>query len=39
MKKILQTIWSLFHSLGQAKAAAYFARRGDYKSARAIYES
>ena len=39
MKKLLATILDLFQSIGQAKAAAYFARRGDYKSARAVYES
>lgn len=34
--KLLKTIYSLFESLGQAKAASYFARQGDYESARKI---
>jgi hypothetical protein len=38
MKKLMTTIWDLFYSLGQAKAASHFARHGDYKSARAVYE-
>lgn len=38
MKKLLATILDLFQSLGQARAASHFARHGDYKSARAVYE-
>ena len=34
--KLLKTIYSLFESLGQAKAASYFARQGDYESAKAM---
>ena len=39
MKTFLKTIYSFLHSVGQAKAAAHFARMGDYKSARAVYKS
>jgi hypothetical protein len=39
MKKLMTTIWDLFQSLGQAKAAAHFARHGDYKSACAVYKN
>jgi len=38
MKNFKQAVWSFFHSIGQAKAAAHFARMGDYKSAQAIYK-
>jgi hypothetical protein len=38
MKKILKAIWSFLQSVGQAKAAAHFARMGDYKSAQALYK-
>jgi hypothetical protein len=38
MNRITQALWSFFHSIGQAKAAAHFARMGDYKSAQAIYK-
>jgi hypothetical protein len=39
MKKLTQAVWSFFHSMGQAKAAAHFARMGDYKSAQAVYKN
>jgi hypothetical protein len=39
MKKFKQALWNFFHSIGQAKAAAHFARMGDYKSAQAVYKS
>jgi hypothetical protein len=34
--KLLKTIYSFFESIGQARAASYFARQGDYASARNI---
>lgn len=34
--KLLKAIYSLFESLGQAKAASYFARQGDYKAAKNV---
>jgi hypothetical protein len=36
MKKFLEAVWDFFHSVGQAKAAAHFARMGDHKTAQAI---
>lgn len=36
MKTFLQAIYSLFHELGKAKAAAHFARSGNHKAAHAI---
>lgn len=36
MKNFLKAVWNFFHSFGQAKAAAHFARMGDHKSAQAI---
>jgi len=36
MKKVLEAVWSFFHSVGQAKAAAHFARMGDHKTAQSI---
>lgn len=36
MKKVTEAIWNFFQSLGQAKAAAHFARTGDHKTAQAI---
>jgi hypothetical protein len=36
MKNFLEAVWSFFHSVGQAKSAAHFARMGDHKTAQAI---
>jgi hypothetical protein len=36
MKKFRQAIWDFFQAVGQARAAAHFARIGDYKTAQAI---
>jgi hypothetical protein len=33
MKKILTVIWTILHSIGEARAAAYTARMGDLKAA------
>lgn len=38
MKKIITAVWNFLHSVGQARAAAHFARIGDYKSAQALYK-
>lgn len=37
MKTILKSLYSLLQGFGQAKAAAHFARIGDYKAAQALY--
>jgi len=36
MKTILTAIYSFFHELGKAKAAAHFARSGNHKAAQEI---
>jgi hypothetical protein len=36
MRTVLNALYGFFHSVGQARAAAHFARRGDYKTAQAI---
>jgi hypothetical protein len=36
MKKILNSIYEFLHELAKARAAAHFARIGDYKSAHTI---
>ena len=36
---ILNSIYSFLHEFGKARAAAHFARHGDYNTARAIMES
>jgi len=36
MKAILNALYAFLHSVGQARAAAHFARQGDHKTARAI---
>lgn len=35
---MLRAIYAFLHSIGQARAAAHYARRGDYKTAQAIME-
>ena len=37
MKTILNSIWSLLESFGQARAAAYLARQGRITEAKALY--
>lgn len=32
--KLLKSIYQLFEAIGEARAASYFARRGDFESAR-----
>ena len=39
MKKFTKFIWSVLHGIGQAKAAAHFARTGNYKAAQAVYKN
>jgi hypothetical protein len=39
MKSIFNKIWETLSVLGQAKAAAHFARMGDYESAKAVYKN
>jgi hypothetical protein len=34
--RILKTIYDFLHDFGKARAAAHFARIGDYKTAQAI---
>jgi len=36
MKMIINYIWSVMDSFGRARAASYFARIGDYDSARRV---
>lgn len=36
MKKILKSIYCVFESMGRARAASAFARRGNYKMAQQI---
>jgi hypothetical protein len=36
MKNFLQSLISLFESMGKARAATYFTRQGDYEAARRI---
>jgi hypothetical protein len=38
MKQFLATIWSLWVSLGTARAAAYMARTGNIKGAQELYK-
>jgi hypothetical protein len=38
MNHILNTVYSFFKSIGEAKAAAYFARQGNYKAAQDLYK-
>ena len=38
MKTIIDAVWSMLESLGQARAAAYLARQGRTAEARALYE-
>jgi hypothetical protein len=37
MKKLLNGIWSVLVSIGQARCAAYYARTGQYKLAQEVY--
>jgi ApbE superfamily uncharacterized protein (UPF0280 family) len=37
MKKIINSIWSLLESFGQARAAAILARQGRIAEAQAVY--
>ena len=37
MKTILNSIWSVFEALGQARAAASLARQGRIEEAKAVY--
>jgi hypothetical protein len=38
MKIIVNSIWSFFEAMGQARAAASLARLGDIAGAKAIYK-
>ena len=37
--KILKAIYSLFEALGEARAAAYFARTGQIDKAKSLYSA
>jgi hypothetical protein len=37
--RILNAIYNFLHEFGKARAAAHFARHGDYNTARAIMEA
>jgi len=39
MKKIINSIWSVLESFGQARAASILARQGRIEEAKAIYGS
>ena len=39
MKSILNTIWSILVSVGEARHAAYLARQGRVTEAKAVYGS
>lgn len=36
MKTVLQTIYSLFESIGRARAATYYTRQGNHEAAKKV---